>query len=348
MTMRRALGVALTLTIAAPAWAAPPGWISGKDPKYPPGELLIGVGKGPKQESADLDARGEIARIFESKVTSVMEDFQGAASKVNSAGKGVSVEVQAVAQFTKVTAQKTLSGIEIRERGKDGSTFYALAVLDRAQCANALTEQIEALDSKINGAVSTAEGGDKMAAFKHYGIAINLMDEREALNAMLRVCDKKGKGIPAQHDVGELSGKFDSAAGEFKLGIKVDGNGATRVRDCIMEMLGNKGYQITEIEIDEEDEDGEDESADGGDFDAVLIGKLKSEKAGEIAGSIMVRTDLSLKLVNAQTKKVIKTFTGNRKEGRRDVKQSAALSAHKLCLTEAPKIVEAIDKAFKR
>lgn len=346
--MRRVIGVVLSTVVAAPAWAAPPGWVSGKDPNYSPAEYLVGVGKGPKQEASELDARGEIARIFESKVTSVMEDFQGAASKVSSSGKGVSVEVQSVAQFTKVTAQKTLSGIEIRERGKDGNTFYALAVLDRAQCVNSLTEQIQALDEKIGAAVSAGESGDKMAAFKHYGKAINMMDEREALNAMLRVCDKKGKGIPSTTSVGDLAARFDEAAGDFKLGLSVSGNGATRVRDCIMEQLGNKGYQITEIEIDEEEEEEEEDDPDGGGFDAVLVGKLKSEKAGEVAGSVMVRTDLSLKLINAKTKKVIRTFTGNRKEGRRDVKQSAALSAHKICLLEAPKIVDAIDKAFKR
>lgn len=346
--MRRVFGGFLALVVVAPAWAAPPGWVSGKDPNYSSAEFLIGVGKGPKQESAELDARGEIARIFESKITSVMEDFQGAASKVSSSGKGVTVEVQTVAQFTKVTAQKTLSGVEIRERGKDGNTFYALAVLDRTQCVNSLTEQIEELDQKIGAAVSSAEGGDKLAAFKHYGKAINLMDEREALNAMLRVCDKKGKGIPSTTSVGDLAAKFDEAAGEFKLGLSVSGNGAGRVRDCIMEQLGNKGYQITEIEIDEEEEEEEEEDAEGGGFDAILQGKLKSEKAGEVAGSVLVRTDLTLKLINGKTKKVIRTFTGNRKEGRRDVKQSAALSAHKICLIEAPKIIEAIDKTFKR
>lgn len=346
--MRRALGVVLSTVIAVPAWAAPPGWVSGKDPNYSSAEFLVGVGKGPKQEAAELDARGEIARIFESKVTSVMEDFQGAASKVSSSGKGVTVEVQSVAQFTKVTAQKTLSGIEVRERGKDGNTFYALAVLDRAQCVNSLTEQIQALDEKIGAAVSSAEGGDKMAAFKNYGKAINMMDEREALNAMLRVCDKKGKGIPSPVSVGDLAGRFDEASGDFKIGLSVSGNGATRVRDCIMEQLGNKGYQITEVEIDEEEEEEEEEDPEGGGFDAMLVGKLKSEKAGEVAGSVMVRTDLTLKLINAKTKKVIRTFTGNRKEGRRDVKASAALSAHKICLNEAPKIVEAIDKSFKR
>lgn len=340
---------AFFLLASSAAYAAPPGWAGGKDPKYPKEKMLVGVGKGTSQQSADMDARAEISRIFESKVSSVMDDFQASASKVNSSGKGVHVEVQTVAQLTKVTTAKTLKGVEVQERGQDGATYYALATLSREQCVNSLTEEIETLDQKISGAVTAGEGADGMSAFKAYGNAMNMMDEREALNAMLRVCDPKGKGIPSSVSMADLSGKFSEAAGNLRIGIVVEGNGAAKVRDCILEGLGNKGYQIEEIEIDEEeDEEENDDSGSFGKYDAILKGKLKSEKAGEIAGSQMVSTNLTLKLINAKTKKVLKTFTGNRKEGRRDVKQSAALSAHKICMNEAPKIIEAIDKAFKK
>jgi hypothetical protein len=349
----RGLGWSLaSVLIAAPAFGAPPGWVSGKDPNYPSAQYLVGVGKGPKQESAEIDARAEISRIFESKINSVMKDFQSAASSVNSAGKGVSVEVQAVQQFTKVTTQKTLSGVEIRERGKDGATFYALAVLDRAQCANSLSEEIEALDSKIEAAVSSAEGagGDKLKAFKGYGQALNLMDEREGKNAMLRVCDKTGKGIPPRMSISDLAGQFDEAAGNFKLGLDLQGNGAQKVKDCIMEAQGNKGYQITEIDVDEEEPSEEDEESveGGGGYDAILKGTIKTSKAGEVAGSVLVRADVTIRLINGKSKKVLKTLTGNRKEGRGDVKSSAALAAHKICQKEAPKIVEAIHQYFQR
>jgi hypothetical protein len=351
--MRLIVGSVAVLVIgtSAQVFAAPPGWVGGKDARYSPQEYLVGVGKGPKQESADLDARAEISRIFESKIQSVMEDFQGAASTVNGAGKGVSVEVQSIAQLTKVTTAKTLKGVELRERGSDGGTFYTLGLLDRNQCITSLTEEIEALDQKINAAAQSAEsaGGDKLKAFKAWGQALNFMDERESLNAMLRVCDKRGKGIPATMSIGDIAAKFDEASGNFHLGLDLQGSGAERVRDCLMEALGNKGYQIEVIEIEDEDSEEEDEDVEGGNkFDAILKGTMKSAKAGEVAGSILVRTDVTIKLINGKTKKILKTFTGNRKEGRRDVKSSAALSAHKICMTEAPKIANAIDQYFKR
>jgi hypothetical protein len=333
------------------AGAGTPAWVNGKDPRYSSDQYVVGVGKGNKQEQADIDARAEISRVFESKIAAVMQDFQSAANTVNSSGKGVSIEVQKVDSFQKVTTKKTLEGVDIRERDKDGTMFYALALLDRAQCVESLTGQIQAIDEKVNAALQSADGGDKLGAFKAYAKAMNMMDDREGLNSMLRVCNKQGKGIPPPISIGDLAAKFEEASGNFHLGIDLKGSGAGRVRDCLMEQIGNKGYQIKEIEVDEDDADDDkdsDDSGGGGGFDAIIKGTLKSEPAGEINGSIMVRTQLTVKLINGKTKKVVKTFTGNRKEGRRDIKSSAALSAFKLCQKDAPNIAAAIDQYFKK
>lgn len=335
---------------ASTAALALPAWVDGKDGRYSRDEYLVGVGRGSDRKAADIDARAEISRIFESKIVAVLQDFQAAATAVSSSGKGVSVEVQKISSFQQVTTEKTLSSIQLTEHAQEGGTHYTLALLDREQCKSSLEEQIQTVDSKIKAALSRAEDGDKLGAFKAYGAAMNLMDEREALNAMLRVCSLSGKGVPPPVELGELTAKFEEASGELKIGIDLQGSGAARVRDCLMEQLGNKGYQLKEISVDDEDEeeeDEEDEDGSGG-FDAILKGKLKSEADGEIAGSKMVRTELVLKLVNAKTKKVLKTVTASRKEGRPSVKASAALSAYKICQKELPNLVKEIDKHFKR
>lgn len=347
----RAIFTALALvTLPSIAFAAP-AWIDGKDPKYSSAQYVVGVGKGPDKKAADLDARAEISRVFESNVASVAKDFQSAASTVNGSGKGVSVETQNSSQYTEVTTKKTLSAIELKEHAVDGGTHYTLALLDRQQCINSLTEQIEALDSKIDGSLSRAESGDEIAKFKGYGSALNLMDEREGLNAMLRVCDKSGKGIPAKMSIGDIAAKFDEASGNLKIGIDLQGSGSARVKDCLMESLGQKGYQLVELAVEDEDQEeseSDDEEGANKPCDLILRGRLKSEKAGEIAGSQMVRTDFVLKLVNPKTKKVLRTVTANRKEGRPSIKAAASLSAYKICQKEMPNVVKEIDKIFKR
>jgi phosphatidate phosphatase APP1 len=129
------MAAAAGLALGTPALAAPPAWVDGRDSRYSRDKFVIGVGKGPNRNSADLDARAEIARVFESKIKAVATDFQAAASKVNSAGKGVSVEVQELARFTEVTSKKTLSGTELRERATDGGTHYTLAPCRRRRAA---------------------------------------------------------------------------------------------------------------------------------------------------------------------------------------------------------------------
>lgn len=348
--MRAITAPSLAIFLIPSFAAAAPAWIDGKDPRYSSAQYIVGVGKGPDKKAADLDARAEIARVFESNVASVAKDFQSAATTVNGSGKGVSVEVQKSSLYTEVTTKKTLSAIELKEHAVDGRTHYTLALLSREQCINSLTEQIEALDSKINGALSRAESGDEVAKFKGYGSALNMMDEREGLNALLRVCDKSGKGIPAEKSIGDIAALFDEASGNLKIGIDLQGSGAARVKDCLMESLGQKGYQLVDIEIDDEDSEEEDEDEEGGSrsFDLILKGRLKSASAGEIAGSQMVRTDFVLKLVNPKTKKILRTVTANRKEGRPSIKASAALSAYKICQKEMPNVVKEIDKIFKR
>ena len=113
-TLQAGFGAAVLLapfTVLAGA----PAWVDGKDGRYKRDEFVIGVGKGPSKESADIDARAEVSRVFESNVKAVAKDFQSAASKVNESGKGVSVEVQAIAQFQQVTTKKTLTAVEISQ-----------------------------------------------------------------------------------------------------------------------------------------------------------------------------------------------------------------------------------------
>jgi hypothetical protein len=331
------------------AFAGAPAWVSGDDSRFPRVDYVIGVGLGSSREAADTDARAEISRVFESNVNAVQKDFMSAATTVNGSGKGVSVEVQSVSSFQQITSKKTLEAVELREKAQDGDKFYTLALLSRNQCMNSLHDQIDALDQQINGHLSRAASGDKIAAFKAYGAALAVLDQREGLNAMLRVCDPRGKGVPAPSSFNDLAAKFNEATGNLKLGIDLRGQGAGRVRDCLMESLSDKGYQITEIAVDDEEQTGNG-GADLGDmsaFDIVIRGRLRSAFAGDVAGSALVRTDLSLKLTDAKNNRVFKTITANRKEGRATLEASAALAAYRICLDEMPNLVKAIDATFK-
>jgi hypothetical protein len=349
---RRRAGLALGLVIACvtpgQAAGALPAWVDGQDPAFSTAVLLLAVGQGTSRKAADVDALAGISRIFEAQVVSVLEDYQAAASVVNSSGKGVQVEVQQTREYQRVVTGKTLEGVELVARAEEKGQYFTLATLSRERCVRSLRARIEALDGEIARALESDRDGE-LAMLRAAGRALELLDERQGLDAMLRVCDPRGEGVRATVTFSELAARFEAAAGALRLGLRVRGAGASRVRDCLAAALGERGLPLEAVDLDEEvsgESDDEDEEAP--EVELLLDGKVRSEKAGEIAGSVMVRTELTLRLVDLRKKKVLRTFGGQRKEGRADVKASAALAAFKLCQVEVPKIVQALDAAMKR
>ena len=53
--------------------------------------------------------------------------------------------------------------------------------------------------------------------------------EREAMNSDLRVIDRSGKGVPAAHNIGEVTSMLEGAAGELSIGVAISGSGSDRV-----------------------------------------------------------------------------------------------------------------------
>jgi hypothetical protein len=96
------------------------------------------------------------------------------------------------------------------------------------------------------------------------------------------------------------------------------------------------------------DEEGEDEIEIEGSFDVLVKGTVKAEKRGEIAGSEVVETTLTLKLINGKTRKVVRTLTGSEKGSRGSVKAAASTSAFKICQKKVPEMVADIEKYFAR
>ncbi len=340
------LQIALIMLVLTPE-AAPPSWATGSVAEFPANAYLIGVGMGPSKEAAAIDARAEISRVFSSQIHSVMQDFQSVATKVDAAGKGVSVELQEVQQTQKVESETTLSGVEIKKRAGDGDVYYALAVMSRSRCLTSLATRIEEVDAKVAAEVVLAESTDKLGALKHYGRAITHMGERGPLDAMYGVCNPNGGGVPAKIGMADLVRHFESVKAGFRFGVLFRGEGAEPLRDCILEKLGDKGYELEEVAVSN-DPAKRDEDPDMTGFDAFLDAKVSSQQQGVVAGSVMVRTEVVLRLIDPKTNKTVKTLRASRKEGRRDLASSISLAAQKICKKEAPKIVKAIQQYFDR
>ncbi len=317
---------------------AKPEWTQGTCDRA---RFLCGVGDGADRRAADIHARAEIARIFQASIRSVAESFEGAARTVSSKTNEQWEEVQKVSQHSIVSTNKSLTMSEIKERWDDGKgRVWALAVIDRAQASAAIREQLQETDGMVASWVSRAkETDDVVRRFKALRSALGALLKREALNADLRVI--QGSGIPSPHKLGELVAMMENAGEQLSLGIALAGSGAERVQACLEDALTEKGFQITS-EVDEDAEDAE----IGGTYDILIKGKVRAEKRGRIAGSEVVQTNLTLRLVNGKTGKVVRTFRGSAKGSRGSVRSAASTAAFKICQKKIPAIVRDIDRYF--
>ncbi|MBK8014136.1 MAG: LPP20 family lipoprotein [Deltaproteobacteria bacterium] len=334
----------------APREPAVPAKVGGPAPAWTQGRCdreryLCGVGDGGDRKIADNDARAELARIFKSNIQAVTKSFEGAASQISKKTGESWIEVQKVSAFSMVSTDKVVTMSEILERWDDGKgRLWSLAVIDRARAGGALRDQIEQKDGLIASMLSKAEeaGSDNLKKLKALKAAVIAHVEREALNSDLRVIDAKGKGIPAPHEINEMLGMLGDAAAALRFGLAISGSGAERVRDCLEQALTERGYQI-EANVDEDSEDDLDIS---GSFDVIVRGKVKNESRGEIAGKHVVQTTLTLKLINAETSKVLRTITGSEKGTRPTIKAAASTSAFKICQQKVPSMIADIDRFF--
>lgn len=321
---------------------AAPDW---KDGKCDNQTYICGVGHGPDRQSADLDSRAEIARIFKANIQAVATSFESAQKTISSQTGEKWQETQEVTRHSMVSTDKALTSSRIAQRWDDGKgTLFALALIERGPAARALRDQIEQQDGIIASKLGQALGAsDNMRKLQYLKGAVAELAKRAAMNSDLRVIDRSGRGIPPPHDIGEITSMLDATSDAISIGISIIGAAAEDVQACLEERLTDKGYQVEA----NADEDGKSFSIKG-DFDVLIHGKIKAEKRGVIAGSQVVNTRLTLKLINAKTNRVLKTFTASKKASRQTVEAAVSTAVVKLCKKNIGKIAKAIDKAFTR
>jgi hypothetical protein len=319
-----------------------PGWTKGQCDRN---AYLCGLGSGTSQRAADNDARAELGRIFESHVQAVVKSFDSAASVISSKTGEAWIEASSVSQMSLVSTDKQVSMSEIADRWADGKgTFYTLAVIDRAKASTALREQIQAKDAEVGANLNAAKASqDKLQRLKALKKAVIAFVHRETMNSDLRVVRTDGRGIPSPYKMADLTALLEEAAGNLSFGLALAGAAAEDLRGCLEEALTNRGYQIN-ANVDED----EDEIEIAGDFDVIIKGQVRAEKRGQIRGAEVVKTTLTLKLINGKTKKILRTITDSDKGSRGGVRAAAATSVVKICKRKVPKMVQDIDRYFGR
>jgi hypothetical protein len=312
---------------------AKPDWVDGTPARYPRRDYLWGVGRGAGRVPCESDARGAIAKIFEAHIRQLSKDWQGHFSRVNASGT-IRVEAMAVSQLTRVSTDYVLKGSQIAEIWQGDGGFHCLAVLERLPAARNLSDEIDRLDVQIGAKVRQGdEAPNATARFFAYKRAMELLQQREALNAELRIVDPSGRGKRPPNGWADLVAKFTGAQSKIKIGLRIGGRDAQKMQACLAEQLSQRGIRVLEGTSD---------------IDLMVHGTLKWNWAGELMGSYMVKIDVSLRITDIEGGQTRAAFVRSLKTGRPQREMALQTASNKLCLKVAPQLAQKVEDSLSR
>lgn len=213
------LAATVCLLSAPMALGSQPDWVGG-DAKMYPGELyLVGRGSGSTEDEAQNRARGDLASIFEVRVEVVTVNT----TTTSKSGNHEQVNSQASQQVSAKT-DKVISGISIEERWRDPTTktYYALAVLSRAQAGTSLREELARIDDNVQLEVTAANAAsDPLLKIAALNRATEAAINRDGFLASLKVVNPSGHGIDAPISQAAVRVQMDDALKQIKIATEV-------------------------------------------------------------------------------------------------------------------------------
>ena len=183
-----------------------PDWLSDEPDNYPNASYLYATGSASKMELAKDRALGNLAKIFELQIRESSTTSQDV--KTYRAGGEETVTSSArIASQVNISTDKIIQGARVAEQwqNEDDLTYYALAVLDRAQASANVRDEMNRLDREIAFTMTSVDGQkDPLIKIADLQNAIEMQTERTALQQSLKIIDLKGRGKPSSWNVTEL------------------------------------------------------------------------------------------------------------------------------------------------
>lgn len=331
----------------SPIAPSPPAAPSGARPSWVDGQcearLLCGSADGPDAAAADAKARGQLALRFEANIQTVAESFQSAAREVSGRTGESWEEIERVSDHSLVGSDKTLAASNIHARwlDPDRGRTWSLAVIERAPAARALGGRIRELDRAIDEALAKARAASGLDRLPFLRRALQSLGAREAANADLRVLSN-GRGIPARVTWSDVLALLEDTARSLRVGLAVAGPGAEQLRDCLEVALSDAGH---ELQASEADVGAKRAPRLPDNLDARLEAVLRAQRRGRIAGGEVVRTQLSLRLVNGRSGRLVRTVSATEQATRPSWDAAVATAVTKMC-AKAPSVVSDLQRGF--
>lgn len=215
-------------------------WITNPESEYPSKLYITGVGSGPDDNSAEEDAKAELAKLFNQKIQSeenikqyadATEDFTEYNSDINT-----------------TTRLESITGVKI-EKKFYGEKVYALAVLKKQDAADYYSKQINSNDKKIQECLEIAEKFTGTLQSCYYAKkAYRLARQNDYYDYLITIIDAPftesasfsyGSSIKLQERIAEYLKKVS-------VKIIVNGDDRNQVKEAFRKVMKNAGVLSTE------------------------------------------------------------------------------------------------------
>ena len=297
-----------------------PEWLDGASRRYPSKQYLLGVGEGPDRQTAEDQARAEIAKIFYSRIESQNRTYQSYL-QTDSGAKLKTTEQIDIQDITQVSTRKVLAGVHIAEiftETRPKQKFYALAVLDRAQSQQILQTKIKDLDKGIQESLRDAQAQvDQLLKIKYLNMGLEKLILRDVYDTELRIVNPAGHGIESAVSIAEVRKELIGILlRDFQIALTVEGNRAVQIRQILVEALNQLGFSVA----------GDHQKA------SVLVrGRIEFKPSGQQASEWkFVRWSSYFDLVDLQSGAIFGSVHKNGKEGHLTYMQAEERAVRKL------------------
>jgi hypothetical protein len=223
-----------------------PEWLAGEPDMYPNASYLTATGSASKAEQAKARALSNLAKIFEVRISEVSTTTQDVKTKKVSDIETVETN-QRIASSVNLQTDKMVQGARIAEQWQNSTdlTYYALAVLDRAQAGNNIRSEMRRLDEETQYALDQqAKRTDSLLRISDLHRANRLQQDRKALQKTLKVIDVSGHGMSENWNLAQLHEQLQQALRALPLQTTVSVDDVGGLNNLLQGAASKAGFKL--------------------------------------------------------------------------------------------------------
>lgn len=229
--------------------AAPiPAWVSNPAGVYSRDAYLFYVGDGSDRTKAELSAVNGLSAIFGQSIKS---DFTSSQKMVQAKADG-KVASNSVTGFSQDVMRSVdsgdLVGVEIKDFYFDGTTWYAIAVLDKAKASDIYSEMIVKNAKAIKSLLENAAADkNSLESYSAYDFAADISFENEKHYKKLSVINPDAAAslkvdIPS---LNEINARKVEVAKNIPISVLVSGDTNGKIAAAFTEAIASLGFRTS-------------------------------------------------------------------------------------------------------